>query len=88
MSTASAPGCFPLSGLSGLHSSPGVVACAASLVCSGRGTAVIGSSGGEVDGEGLALSQPLLGRLLSLPRLWWSKYDCIYNTYALSGEAA
>lgn len=62
MSSASAPGCFPLSGLSGLHSSPGVVACAASLVCSGRGTAVIDSSGGEVGGEGLALSQPLLGR--------------------------
>jgi len=61
---------------------------------------VIGSSaGGKVDRqEGRLLKptstlNPCLGAgadtgSLSLPWLWWSKYDCIYNTFALSGGAA
>ena len=60
-SISSAPGRFPLSGRFRLHSSPGAVADATSLVCcSGRGTAVIGSSaGGKVDHqEGEAQQQP------------------------------
>ena len=99
---ATASGFFPLSGLCGLHSSPGAAAvlwllppwwrrqwrrvCCASLQQRGGGR--------EVDLR-LGEDQPFLAQeerslYLSLQVLrWWSKYDCLHLTQvALSGGAA